>query len=206
VILLDAARTFPIESEVEAPNSKGLFVDYFVDCGTGITSAKIVVSGGLGVGKTTFVASVSESAPVRSEAAVTASGASPGRASTTAALDFGRARLGENLVLCVFGTPGQHRFWFMWDGIVRGAIAAVVLIDARRLADCFAAVDYFEACRLPFLVAVNNFDPAHRFREEDIRDALALPDEIAVVGCDARCPTSARQVLLTAKEYAQSVR
>ncbi|MCT2587659.1 ATP/GTP-binding protein [Actinophytocola sp. S1-96] len=170
------------------------------------------MAGGFGVGKTTFIASVSDIEPLRSEAAMTTAGvgideiaAVPDKESTTVAMDFGRIRLGDDLVLYVFGTPGQHRFWFMWDDIVHGAIAAVVLIDTRRLADCFAAIDYFESRGVPFLVAVNQFEGAHRFRQEDIRDALALPPGVQVIECDARSPEEARRVLIAASEYALSL-
>jgi signal recognition particle receptor subunit beta len=170
---------------------------------------KILVAGGFGAGKTTLVGAVSEIRPLRTEEYMTEVSVGvddvqgvEGKNTTTLAMDFGRITLSDGVALYLFGTPGQERFWFMWQELSRGALGAVVLVDTRRIAASFGAIDYFEQRGAPFVVAVNCFDDAYAYTAEEVREALDVDPEIPVLLCDARRRESAKEVLVALVEHA----
>ncbi len=176
------------------------------------SAVKIVIAGGFGVGKTTMVGSISEIRPLRTEELISEASTGvddlsgvEGKTTTTVAIDFGRITINPQLVLYLFGTPGQQRFWFMWDELARGALAAVIVADTRRLDTSFAAVDFFERRKLPFMIAVNCFAGAPVYQPEDVRDALDLDDDIPIALFDAREREGSKEVLVTLLEYLLSL-
>jgi signal recognition particle receptor subunit beta len=169
---------------------------------------KILIAGGFGAGKTTMVGAVSEISPLRTEEVLTTAGMDTDdttgvdeKVTTTVAMDFGRITISPSLVLYLFGTPGQNRFWFLWDELATGALGAVVIADTRRLADSFAAIDYFEQRGTPFVIAVNCFDSEQSYTEKQVREALDLDAHVPVLLCDARDRVSVKNVLITLVEH-----
>jgi hypothetical protein len=174
-----------------------------------IVAVKLLVVGGFGVGKTTMVSSVSEITPLRTEELITELGSTvddlagvESKVSTTVVLDFGRITIGRDLVLYLFGTPGQDRFWFMWDDLAEGAIGAIVLADTRRLDNCFPSVDFCEQRAIPFVIGVNCFEGAPRYTVDEVRQALDLDARVPILLCDVRRRSSSKDLLLALTEHA----
>ncbi|WP_408909684.1 GTP-binding protein [Streptomyces luteolus] len=208
---MDSAASDTLTAAEEAPEAEAGLQPWQSDLSRAPIATKIVVAGGFGAGKTTLVGTVSEISPLRTESLMTEASAGTGdddlgpvpqKATTTVAMDFGRITLDDDLVLYLFGTPGQARFWFMWDDLVRGAAGVVVLADTRRLDDCFPALDYVEGCGLPYVVAVNHFDGSDRFAADEVREALDVPTHVPVLVMDARRRISVVETLLALVRHA----